>query len=211
MDARKKRNYECKYSINKDESLKRSEENVKAAYQLIRKKVTCKKLSWLDQTIQDNPNYEHKAAIAMYIYFNKSDKVSKMKYPNLFRVMNEFEESVQRAIDDDPYFEIFKIYELRRNKHSAKKFISEARSHINRMIEEEGISINQIADYTGIKYANLYNFLVKEEDGKIKLEKVHKTLWLLWGMREGVPIEEALKIHKEKIKRLWEHWKVDIE
>ncbi len=193
------------------EGMKRNEHNAKVAYQLLRRTVMVKKLSWLEEIIKEKPDFKFKGIIAIYIYFNKSEKVSEVFYPNLYRIMNEFEQAVIKARDNDPYFEVFKVYEYRRNKKSSYEFLMEARKYMKDMLDESGISINQLSEYTGIKYANLYNFLIKEQSGKIKLDKVHRALWLLYGLKEGWPVEKAILKHKEKMKSLWLHWRVDID
>ncbi len=193
------------------DAMQKTDANAKVAFQFLRKAVFCKKLSSLEDIIVNDPHYEYKGVIAMYIYFHKWNKVSAGVYPNLFRIMNEFEEAVTKFKENDPYFEVFQVYELKRNKKNAKLFNIEARNYINNKLESEGISIKQLSDYTGVQYANLYNFLVKEDEGKVKLEKVHKVLWMLNGLTKGWTPEEGIKKHREKIKNLWKHWKVDVD
>lgn len=193
------------------DALEKSEANAKVALGFMRRTVVVKKLSYLEEIVKRNPDFEFAPIIAMYIYFHKSESVSKVFYPNLYRIMNEFEDSVKKVKENDPYFEVFKIYELRRNKKSAHEFYMESRYYINKLLKEENISIKQLSDYTKTPYSNLYNFLVKELDGKLRIELVHKNLWLLWGLKEGWPIEKSIEEHLKRMKSLWLHWRVDIE
>ncbi len=198
--------------INDDPRLSammKTEANAKVAFRFLRKVTTTKKLSVLEEMVANNKEIKFKGILAMYIYFHKSDKVTKAFYPNLYMIMNEFEDAVKNARDNDPYFETFKVYEMSRNVEQSNKFLIEARKHINSILEKENISINQLAEFTKIKYANLYNFLVKEMDGKLKLQNVHRTLWMLYGLKEGLTYEESLKLHVDKIKTLWMDWNID--
>lgn len=192
-------------------AMEKNEANARAAYSFHRKTVAVTKLSILENIIVTDPDFKYKPMIAMYIYFKKSDKVNKIFYPNLYRIMEEFEDSVAKAQANDPYFEVFKIYELTRNKKKVHEFYMEARYYLLKLIKEENLSINQVSEYTGIKYSNLYNFLVKSQDNKVKLEKLHKALWMVWGLKEGWTKERAILEHKEKMKTLWLHWRVDID
>lgn len=149
--------------------------------------------------------------IAIYIYFNKSDKVSKIFYPNLYRVMNEFIEAIEEEKEGNPYFEAFKVYGFRRNKKNSNEYYVEAAYYINKLLDEENISMNLLAKYSNVKYPNLYNFLRREKYGTIKIQKVHKVLWILWGMKNNWTIEEVIAKHEEKLKNLWLHWRVDID
>ncbi len=203
-----------KQKINSDprlDAMERTEANAKVSFSFLRRVTQTKKLSSLEDEIANNPDFEFKEVVAMYIYFNKNDKVTKAFYPNLYKVMNEFEKAVENAIDNDPYFEVFKLYEINRNKEKSTKFLIEARKHINKILEDENISIKQLSDFTGIKYANLYNFLVKGMNNKLKITNVHKALWMLWGLKEGLTIEESLDLHLKKVKSLWKEWHLNID
>lgn len=189
-------------------AMRKNKENANASFRLFRKHVMFKKLSTLEETISNGTDDEIKGVIAMYLYFHKSDKIVKSIYPNLFSIMNDFEKSVQLAKDNDPYFEVFKVYELVRNKEKAMEFSSKAREYIKTKLEESNLSLKQLSDFTGIKYANLYNFIVKEQDGKLGLRKAHVAMWSIWGLSKGMTREESMKLHHEKMKTLWLDWSI---
>lgn len=221
-DAKKKKSWEQdklklrqkQFRIKNDprlDAMEKSEENAKVAFSFFRKHIFTKKLSYLEDLVKSNESYEFKGIVAMYIYFHKSDKVSKALYPTLHKIMVSFEQAVEDAKENDPYFEVFKIYELKRNKEKASSFMGEAKKHINNILEEENISINQLSEFTGIKYANLFNFLKKENKKTLKLKSVHKALWLIRGLKEGLTIEESMEVHKKKMRSLWKDWTIDID
>lgn len=188
-------------------AMRRSDENANASFKLFRKHVLFKRLSTLEEHVSDTTD-EIKGVIAMYLYFHKSSKITKSLYPRLHSIMNDFEKSVQLAKDNDPYFEVFKVYELVRNKKKAKEFSENARLYIKNKLEESELSLKQLSDFTGIKYANLYNFVVKGQDGKLGLRKAHVAMWSIWGLSKGLTREESMKLHHEKMKTLWLDWSI---
>ncbi len=185
----------------------------KEATAVLRRTVVIRKLSWLEAILEDNPEFEFKPAIAMYIYFVKYDKVSKIFYPNLYKAMLEFEIAVKNAQDNDPYFEIFKVMEYRKGKKSSgTDFLIESKYWINKWLDEDNISIKKISEVSGIKYANLYNYLNNSKKlGSISIKNVHRLIWIVWAIKQGWTLEEAKQKHEEKMKSLWLHWRVDVD
>lgn len=191
---------------------KRSEKNKKFSETIINKKFFTRSLKKMELFLKENPNSEFVPFIGMYIYYSKFDKVTQLIYPNLFKCMKRFELAIIETPVDDPYYEVYKILKFKReHKDNKYIFLNEAKFYINKIMQEDNLSINKVAKILEIKYANVYNFLKKDKLNAISAKNVHKLLWIVWSNRQGWTLEEAKKKHLEKFKDLINHWHVDID
>lgn len=196
----------------KERALSKSEENIKTINAIIDETMDFKDLKKMEEVIGLDPNYEFKSFVAMYVYYVESDKVSKTKFPNLFRIMNEFVDSINKG-ENDPYLDSYEIFEYRREKkHNSEEFMKEAKFYINKIIDENDLTIEQVSEVSDIDFQTLFNFLkTDKENNEINYKKIHKVLWFSWGIKENWSSEKTQEIHLKKYKNLWLHWNVDVD
>lgn len=114
-------------------------------------------------------------AAAAYVFFNKKDKLNQVAFPNLFKEVSEFEESLK---EKDPTNTKFKVYltleHLANKKKTDNELRDKFREYLLSSIEENDVSLNALAKKTNVHYSNLYNFLYKNEN-KLSFDKLREV------------------------------------
>lgn len=152
-----------------------------------------------------------KAFIAAYCFFAKKEDVSKIKHPNLYSNMIKFEKALNLAIEDDPYYESYNVLlKLRDKKKNSLAFKKDARLAILEILNKnKDISIRMISERVELKYANVYNFLIKEKYTDISVKNTHILFWETLGIKEGWTKSETKENHKTNFKKIQNYWNID--
>ncbi len=179
----------------------------KAAHKRVIMKVATSSLSKLEKVLSNNPNTDEKYVIAAYVSIVKKSGVNPVKHPNLLKEITKWENAIKTASKEDDYFKMFlSLVEENNKKDKKKKFKIEAAKKVNQLLEDNNVSIRFLSEYTGIKYANVYNFLKNEIYTDLSFRKTHLLLWSTINLKKGITKEEALKKHIEKMEKLKDYW-----
>ncbi len=130
-------------------------------------------LSKIEEMIKDDKDLRLAYVASGYVYYNKADKIKPDKQPTLYAHLLKFEKEkdsdfkkneYRKVMDTINYYSNSKEEEIRRKK--------EFKEYIQSQIEDKNINLNQLSKMSGIKYSNLYNFLVKEDFNQLSKEKL---------------------------------------
>lgn len=134
----------------------------------------------------DEASRMQRVTIAFFAYVHKNSKLNPLKHPNLLKLSKDFELALNKASEEDEYFKFFKRVESSENYRSkARDFKMKAVEITNKALKDTNTSINTMAEATGIKYSNLYNFLVNEKYSELSPRKTHELLVKAKTLREG--------------------------
>lgn len=148
--------------------------------------VHTKSVNKLEKMISDNPEHKDKVVIALFAHFHRQTKLNVLKHPNLIKLADEFRDAVVRARKNDPFYEFYlKMENASQYKKKSKEFKKEVAKLIDETLKESNTSIKTLSEVTGIKYANLYNFLENEKYTDISVKNAHLALMKSISIREG--------------------------
>ncbi len=116
-----------------------------------------------------------------YLYYNK-ESIDKLKYPSLHQIRKEFEEAINGKDEMDSYYKVnhslfVKCYARERDN----EYKDGLRISIKKAMERDSVSISSLASVSGVKKANLSNFLVKGINSSISMKK----LLVIFDILEG--------------------------
>ncbi len=184
----------------------------KAAHKKMIKKVATSSLAKMEKILVDNPQSELRYTIAGYCGIVKKESLNPYKHPSIMKEVAKWEHAIREASKEDEYFQTFlSLVDEGDKKERKLKFKILAAEKVNKIIEEENISIRFISEFTNIKYANLYNFLKKEIYTDLSFRRAHQLLWSTINIKNGLSKEEMMLQYSEKLKQIQENWDKELE
>ncbi len=163
----------------------------RAAHRKMMRKVLTSSLTKMEKILREDPNTDLRFPIAGYCAIKKKESVNKIKHPNIYREIQNWEDAIRKASKTNEYFKTFlEIIEegnSKERKNIVKRIVAD---EVNKIIEEENLSIRFVSERTKIKYANLYNFLKKGVYTDLSMEKVRKLHWMTLYIGKGYSVDE---------------------
>lgn len=161
----------------------------------------------LEKMITENPNHKHRSVIALFVFFNQNGKLNPLKHPNLIKLADQFRKAVEKASKKDPFYETYlKMENAFEYKRRSNEFKHDVSIMIKESLVETNTSINALAEKSGIRYSNLYNFLEKEKYSDISVRNTHKLYMISRSLKEGWNSkEEAISGMMDKWEKLKEY------
>ncbi len=174
-------------------------------------KISTSSLSKMERILVNDPESELKYMIAGFCATSRREELNILKHPNLIKEVEKWDEAIIEANKTNEYYKMF-LYLIETQNEKEKKLLFKIRASkkINKIIEEEKISIRFLSEYTGLKYSNVYNFLKKEIYTDLSFKKAHQLLWILVNLKKGWAKEEAMIEYFENIKKVKEYWDEDL-
>ncbi len=137
-------------------------------------------MSKLEDKLKDANGSRLQYVSGGYLYFNK-EKIDKLKYPSLYKIRKEFEEAIKVKDGLDSYFKVYhSIFVKSLSRERENEFKDNLRKEILKLNE---YSYSSLAEASGVKKSNLYNYLAKSINSSLSVKKI-KNIYKVVSVNE---------------------------
>lgn len=122
----------------------------------------------------------------VYVYFNKKEKVNKIKHPALFEKTIELEKLLKSDKERNGNSTLLKLFisvELKKHRKENRNELNRSyRKQFKEFVVNESVSLNFLAKKAKVSYSNLYNFTYKDMN-TLSVDKMVKVLEVVRNAR----------------------------
>lgn len=136
-----------------------------------------KSLNKLETIVAEGKQPRIGIVASSYIYYNKLDKLSPVKHPNLYRLVQFFieDKDLNNPLNDYSKLEMYIEEKLCNRKVIDNKRKETLSKYINDELKRLGVSIHLLSKKANVSYSNLYNALKKEEFKNISIDRLKEV------------------------------------